>query len=109
MTKRVSGERSLKVGRKTYKLRLDFAAIAEVEDKLNCSILELITMGNNPKMSKLIVLVSAMMKKTEDDVIQIIQTVGIEPVLTVALEVFAATFADPDGEDQGEAKAGTAA
>ena len=54
MARRISGERSLKVGGKTYTLRLDFDALSAIEDRYG-SIIKIITefSDGQPKLSLL--------------------------------------------------------
>lgn len=50
MARRISGERSIKIGNKSYTLRLSFDVLEEIEDKYG-SIIDLFINKNNVRVS----------------------------------------------------------
>ena len=71
MTKTASGDVSFQFEGKTIELRLDFEAVATIEERLNKSVIDVFNMnsGENPKVRDLVILVVAIThgQITEDE------------------------------------------
>lgn len=93
MTKRISGERSLKTDDAEYTLRLDFQAIAGIENDLDKSIIDVFNFqGSMPKISDLVVIVGHVARIEPEEAYDLINNAGFEAVMKPVVECFQASL-----------------
>ena len=105
MARKISGERSLKVGGKTYTLRLSFDALEEIEDKYG-SIVDLFNTNKSMRLSVIYFLFAKMANVDPQQAMSICNQGDLGDVSELIGEVMAATL-NPEGKS-GDKKAGNA-
>lgn len=96
MAKRVSGERRIKVGTKTYTLRLDFAALADIEDSVGGPITDYLQKKAAPKLSELSTLFASLAHIEPEAAWGVIQEYGMPETMQIVTEVIVSTLMPED-------------
>lgn len=107
MARRISGERSIKIGNKSYTLRLSFDVLEEIEDKYG-SIIDLFNGNKSMKLSVIYFLFAKMADVDTEKAMNICNQGDLGEVSELIGEVMAATL-NPEnqtgGKKSGNAKA----
>jgi len=106
MTRKISGERSLKVGGDTVTLRFPIASIMALEDHFDCAIFDLLQQrfgSGTPRLGDVVVLYGAARGIAPDDVKGLekahmeLQQAGFEEAMTVLMECLSASLGAESG------------
>lgn len=100
MARRISGERSIKVGNKSYTLRLSFDALEEIEDKYG-SIIDLFNSNKNTRVSVIYFLFAKMVGVDAQKAMDICNQSDFGEISELIGEVMAATL-NPENKTGGK-------
>lgn len=104
MAKRVSGERSIKVGSKTHVLRLDFQALADIEDFIDGPITDYFKRKKEPRLKEIAALFGYLAHIPPEDAWEVVKAYGLPESVEIITECIISTLM-PEGTEPGKAKA----
>lgn len=104
MAKRISGEQSIKIGSKTYTLRLDFQALADIEDHLDGPITDYFQRKASPKLTDVAILFASLAHIERAEAWEAVKANGLPESLAVVTAVVVKTLM-PEESTTGKPKA----